>query len=264
VKAVISARDEGRNTRAKIERVKALQRVKKKLLRSKFREYNQRMLGEIESLHDRNESRKFYRSIGNVKKGFQPRTSMCKRKNGELVCDLNGILERWREHFDELLNAGCSNTSSHSSRKAYDEEDGKEFPKPSRNEVLEAISKLKNNKAPGDDMLPAELFKAGGERLVDVIYELIFRVWRDEKLPEPWKTGVICPLHKKGCKLECGNYRGISLLPTIYKILSRLLSERLEPMTEDFLQHYQAGFRRGRERQTKSFACVKLRRKAKT
>jgi hypothetical protein len=62
-----------------------------------------------------------------------------------------------------------------------------------------AIKNLKNHKAPGDDMLPAKLFKAGSDRLIDVLHGLILQVWSEEKLPEEWKTGVICLLHKKGC-----------------------------------------------------------------
>ena len=72
------------------------------------------------------------------------------------------------------------------------------------------------------------------------------RIWKEEKLPDEWTVGVICPLHKKGCKLTCSNFRGITLLNSAYKIFSKILSARLEPLYEDFLHEFQAGFRRGR------------------
>lgn len=179
------------------------------------------MIAEIENLRNQNDTRKFYQAVNNAKKGFQPRTSMCRKKNGDLVCDLNGILERWKEHFDDLLNATAEAEERPTARrKPYEQEDGKEFSTASRSEVAAAIKQLKNNKAPGDDSLPGELFKAGGEKLVETMFGLIVRIWSEEKLPKEWKTSVICPLHKKGCKLDCGNYRGISLLPTAYKVLS--------------------------------------------
>jgi Reverse transcriptase (RNA-dependent DNA polymerase) len=104
---------------------------------------------------------------------------------------------------------------------------------------------LKNKKTPGDDSLQGELFRAGSVRLIDTLHELIVRHWSEEKLSDEWKTGVICPIFKKGCKLECANYRGISLLPTAYKIFSLILAERLKPLMEGFLHPYQAGFRKG-------------------
>lgn len=112
-------------------------------------------------------------------------------------------------------------------------------------EVKDAINSLKKNKAPGDDSIAAELFKVGGERLVIAVHELITRSWSEETLPNEWKTGVICPIFKKGCKLECQNYRGISLLPYAYKIFPLILATRLKPLMEGFLHPYQAGFRKG-------------------
>jgi hypothetical protein len=45
-------------------------------------------------------------------------------------------------------------------------------------------------------------------------------IWNREELPYQWKEFAVVPIHKKGNKTDCGNYRGISLLLTSYKILS--------------------------------------------
>ena len=58
--------------------------------------------------------------------------------------------------------------------------------------------------------------------------------------------GVICPLHNKGCKMICTNYRAISLLPTVYKIMSGTIHERITPLAEQQIESYQAGFRKDR------------------
>jgi len=42
-------------------------------------------------------------------------------------------------------------------------------------------------------------------------------------LAEEWKESFIAPVHEEGNKTDCSNYRGISHLPTTYKILSIVL-----------------------------------------
>ena len=54
-------------------------------------------------------------------------------------------------------------------------------------------------------------------------------------MPEEWKESIIVPIHKKGDKTDCNNYRGISLLPTTYKILSNILLLRLIPYAKKLL-----------------------------
>ena len=81
-----------------------------------------------------------------------------------------------------------------------------------------AIGKLKNHKLPGTDQIPAELIKAGGRTIRGEIHKLIVSIWNKEELPDEWKKSI-----KKGDKTYCNNYRGISLLPTTYKILSNIL-----------------------------------------
>jgi len=45
--------------------------------------------------------------------------------------------------------------------------------------------------------------------------------------PEEWSKGVIVPIHKKGCKSDPSNYRGITLINTMSKVFSLLLRNRL-------------------------------------
>jgi hypothetical protein len=85
--------------------------------------------------------------------------------------------------------------------------------------LLTAIAKLKKYKSPGSDQIPAELIQAGGEILLSDIHKLINSVWNKERLPDQWKESIIVPIHKRGDKTDCNNYRGISLLSTSYKIL---------------------------------------------
>jgi hypothetical protein len=60
-----------------------------------------------------------------------------------------------------------------------------------------------------------------------------------------WKGSIIVPIYKKGDKTDCSNYRGISLFPITYKILSNILLSKLT-YAEEITGDHQCGFRRSR------------------
>jgi len=116
-------------------------------------------------------------------------------------------------------------------------------PEPSASEVELAIDKLKSHKSPGIDQIPAELIKAGVRTICLEIHKLITSIWKKEKLPEEWKESIIVTIHKKWDKTDCNNYRGLSILPTTYKILSNILLTRLIPYVKEIIGDHQCGFR---------------------
>jgi hypothetical protein len=107
-------------------------------------------------------------------------------------------------------------------------------PGPSHLDVKITVAKLKKYKSPDSDQIPAELIQAGGEMLLSAIYKLINYIWNKGELPDQWMESIIVPIHKKGDKTDCNNYRGISLLRTSYKILSNVLS-RLSPYVDEII-----------------------------
>ena len=117
-----------------------------------------------------------------------------------------------------------------------------DVPQPTTEEVQSAIQRLKNNKSAGSDGIPAELLKAAGINFIDAFHQLLVKIWNAETMPNEWNQSIICPIHKKGDKKECKNYRGISLLNIAYKILASILSERLKPHVIKIVGSYQCGF----------------------
>jgi hypothetical protein len=74
------------------------------------------------------------------------------------------------------------------------------------------------------------------------VYKLICSIWSKDKLPQLWKESIFLPIHKKGDKTDCNNYRRISLLSTAYKILSNILLARLTPYVNEVIGNCQCGF----------------------
>jgi len=159
-----------------------------------------------------------------------------------LAADSHSIAARWRNYFSQLFNVHGVNNVGHAEIHTAQPL----VPEPSACEVELAIDKLKSHKSPGTDQIPAELIKAGSRTICLDIHKLITSIWRKEKLPEEWKESIIVPIHKKGDKTDCNKYRGISLLPTTYKILPNILLSRLIPYAKEIVWDHQFGFRRNR------------------
>jgi hypothetical protein len=161
------------------------------------------------------------RGINDFKKWYQPRTNVVKDEKGDLVADSHRILSRVRNNFFQLLNIhGVNDVRQIEVRKAETL-----VPEPSAFEVEMAIEKPKRHESPGTDQIPAELIKARGRIIRSEIHKFIISIWNKEELPEEGKESVIVPIYKKGDKTDCSNYQGISLLSTMYKILSNIICQ---------------------------------------
>ena len=164
-----------------------------------------------------------YRGKNDFKKGYQPKTNIVKDDKGVLVEDSHSILAKWRNFISQVLNAhGVSDvrqTEIHTAKPLV--------PEPSASEFELVIEKLKSRKSPDNDQILTELTKT----IRCEIHKLILSIWSKEDLPEEWKDSIVVPIYKKGDKTDCGNYRGVSPLPTTYNILSNILLSRLTPHT---------------------------------
>ena len=115
-------------------------------------------------------------------------------------------------------------------------------------EVAPAIKAMMNAKAVGPDGLPVEFLKFGLQQdraILLEFYRVIPFIWRERKVPQRWKDAVITVLHKKGDKMECQNYRGISLVSHAGKALLKVVSKRHSYYCEvkGLLPEEQCGFR---------------------
>jgi len=152
-------------------------------------------------------------------------------------------MKEWEEHFREVLGGvdGKVVWGEREGRRTEEKEDME------KGEIRRVLGKLKDGKAMGVDGIPNEAWKYGGEEIEVWIWRFCNRVWRGEGWPEEWKEGVVVPILKKGKGDKGKDYRGVTIMPTIYKIYTAVLAERLREEMEGkgMIPPNQTGFRRG-------------------
>ena len=101
-----------------------------------------------------------------------------------------------------------------------------------------------SDKAPGQDGIPAEVFKCGGSQLLDTLHQLLCKCWEEGSVPQKMGDSTITTLYKnKGDQSDRNNYRDISLLCTAGKLFTRVALHRLQQLTERIYPEFQCGFR---------------------
>jgi len=120
----------------------------------------------------------------------------CKKKDESIIDEEEEITERWKEHFNELLNK--DSIMNETEEIPYGPQP--QIEKPTRNEFHAAIIKLKTNRVPGEDDTTDELIKNSCKTYKDSIYELICCTWDNEEMSKDWSNGIIYPIFKEGKK----------------------------------------------------------------
>lgn len=111
--------------------------------------------------------------------------------------------------------------------------------------VEKEVRNLKRNKASGFDNLPPGLLKDVAAEIAGPIAHVINLSLRSGQVPADWKMALVIPLHKSGCTSDNNNYRPISVLPIVSKILEKAVHRQLIEYLErnNCLSQNQFGYR---------------------
>jgi hypothetical protein len=97
------------------------------------------------------------------------------------------------------------------------------------------LEQLPNWRAPGPDGLPFELLKHAPDGVKKVILTCINSILTGEVAPPRyWLGRLICFLLNKDEVLDISGYRPVSLLDTVYKILSVIVTDRLYSLAQRY------------------------------
>ena len=114
--------------------------------------------------------------------------------------------------------------------------------------VYKMLKDLDPSTATGPDDIPASVLKNCAAAIASPLAELFHRSFRAGVVPCGWKRANVTPVHKKGSKSEISNYRPISLLPIVSKIMEKIINDKLVRYLEinNLLHPSQFGFRKQR------------------
>ena len=144
-----------------------------------------------------------------------------------MFSDYHSILARWRNHFSQLLNIhevnDVTETETHTTKPLV--------PDPSAFNVEVVIEKLKSHKSPGWIKSQQNCLRRGVEQFTMRSINLLFLFGIRRNYP---RSEGISRCRRRAVKRTV-NYRGISLLPTRYKILSNILLSKLLHMQRRLL-----------------------------
>ena len=94
-------------------------------------------------------------------------------------------------------------------------------------EVLLLLGSLDVSKSNGRDGISARMLKSTSHSIAPAITKLFNMSIASGKLPKDWKSSLVVPIPKKGDHSDPSNYRPISLLPVLSKVLERHMSNLL-------------------------------------
>jgi hypothetical protein len=171
-----------------------------------------------------------------------------KRFTGKRAPSVQIPPSRWVSHFQMLFN----NNSGEFSRPEWDV-DFESLPDVSELdseidlvEIIKVIRSKKGKTAPGHDGVNMEIVKKYQRFLYIPLMKLFNHILTTGVYPRDWSLAIIHPLFKNsGAPSNPDNYRGISLLPCISKIFTKIIANRLLKWATNanILSEFQAGFR---------------------
>ena len=113
-------------------------------------------------------------------------------------------------------------------------------------EVLQNLLSLDVSKSAGPDGIPACLLRECAVQIAPSLTDLYNLSLSSGKIPTEWKTANVTPVFKKDSKNSVSNYRPISLLPIVSKVLEKCILKKVFNHFEKYLSDFQFGFIKGR------------------
>ena len=211
----------------------------KKLVKSKERKCREEIINDLEQLQS-NSPKSYWQLLSKLRNTKNPSDTLVQPPADPLI-----------KHYEELNRMNTDNTQEQSriieENRVLEESTSSAtmLDKPfTITEVKKGISKLKKNKASGPDQILNEYLIYGKEALCAPITKLFNLSLSSNSFPGIWTEGHITSIFKNGNQMDPNNYRGITILSCLGKLLTALMNHRLYNFLSinKLLNKWQAGF----------------------
>lgn len=202
----------------------------------------------IQWLKEGDRNSKFFHMMASVRKRKKSISSLL--IGDELIKDPQRIRKEAVEYFKDIFSEDCSNrpifeelnfqTLSHEQRESL-------ILPFSWEEIREAVDSCDSNKAPGPDGFNFKFIKGAWDIIKNDIYDIVQTFWQSSKLPKGCNSALIALIPKTENPQTFKEYRPISMVGCLYKIIAKLLAKRLQMVMNDLIGPLQSSFIKGRQ-----------------
>ncbi len=201
------------------------------------------------------DSRKLYKIMSELAPKDKLEDPVTLKDGDTLLSDPQDICESFNEFFTNIASSLVNDMppaseEAHSKLQDFistkvDPNTSFDIPSVSQEFVEKQLSGLDESKAVGLDGIPTKLLRLSASVISQPLTYIMNQSIKTGIVPDEWKTAKVVPLHKKDSTQQKENFRPISVLPALSKILERHVHTFFYKFlgTYDLIHLAQSGFR---------------------
>ncbi len=179
--------------------------------------------------------------IDNIKESI---TSI--NSNGQIITDKIEIAKTFKNHFQTCATKLAQGIQEQGDCEILCEQQPEwGFKIITERELIKIIDSLQPKASCGFDLLSNKMLKKEKLQFTKLTLTLINETIINGTFPEVLKTAKVIPIFKKGDKQNLNNYRPISLLPVLSKIVEKIMNKQITDKLDEYklIDENQYGFR---------------------